>query len=251
MREAGKRAWLWALAGAIAAAPLLAAVVVAQTAAPAPGPNTVVQSKVDWPAATQAMMVSRRSPDLQKAATILPRDQLDIIALPVLLPKVPGPVVIGHVTLLGYPDTYHMILSQGNGISLHVSGTRSFHPENPGRLKELGFTTIPGVSEPVLFQSSEAGQTVNVSRYGVSYTIDVQCSDPNAPQCADQDYLMQVLPQMTEVVLGAAAQKEAGIAAAPADPQKPVVFNRDVLKRAAVLRQTAKSAASSSFVGKP
>lgn len=208
----------WATAGAVVAAVAAGAAwistVKAQTrnaaGAPIPGARPAAgqaglvaapRSRVDWQAAVGGLRQSANVGD--SLATNLNRDQVDITAVPILLPR--DAKLAGNARIYSFGD-YYTITADTAGAGVSLSGTTTTVPLPAS--KPLKVDSGP---EQLTIQRTVDGQLASFVRFGVLYTVEIRCDAPSDPRCVDDNYVLGLVGKTTAVVMGKAARQAAGL----------------------------------------
>lgn len=118
-----------------------------------------------------------------------PREVLDEVALPVLLPALPEPVLSRRggqpgVLFFARPAQYTASFVLGPA-TLELTGMAS------ARRAHSAAAGVPDITR------TEAGQDANFSRYGAGYTLSISCADPDAdPRCTDPDFARHIVDHL-------------------------------------------------------
>lgn len=178
----------------------------APTAAPLARPAIAAlvarpRGAVDWQAAVGGL---RQSANVgESLATNLDRNQVDITAVPILLPQ--DPKLTAGARIYSFGDYYTITAdTAGGGVSL--SGTTTTVPMPA--TKPLKVQTGP---EMLTVQRTVDGQLASFVRYGVLYTVEIRCDAAGDPRCADDNYVLGLVGKTTAVVMGKAARQAAGL----------------------------------------
>ncbi|ESQ91703.1 hypothetical protein ABAC460_05025 [Asticcacaulis sp. AC460] len=227
---------------ALVLAVLLTGSVTAPQAQDAGPPPTLPPAAIDWKTLSRVynpgIAAKTRATRSLRART----DQVDATTLPILLPDASTGVSRDSLAFTSLGDVYDINLPQPvKGLSVLLSGTRVFVAASPGMVKGVKFDQVDmgGQQVEVLFSQTEDGWTASFSRFGMAYTIDVICDEePATGYCQDSSYIRKIAAGMTEVVLGARAEREwiAATGGNTTTPPRPtdtvkVPVNRDVLKQ--------------------
>lgn len=213
----------WATAGAVAVAMVAGATWISTsraqtrdaTGAPIPGaaaprpavrPNVAAfvappRSRVDWQGAVGGL---RQSANVgESLATNLNRQQVDITAVPILLPT--DAKLAGNARIYSFGD-YYTITADTVGGGVSFSGTTTTVPMPA--TKPLKIDSGP---EQLTVQRTVDGQLASFVRYGVLYTVEIRCDAPSDPRCVDDNYVLGLVGKTTAVVMGKAARQAAGL----------------------------------------
>jgi hypothetical protein len=181
------------------------------TGAPTPGvaavrPNiaTLVarpRSRVDWQGAVGGL---RQSGNIAESlGTNLNHDQVDITAVPILLPN--DPKLTAGARIYSFGD-YYTITTNTVGGRVSLSGTTTTVPLPA--TKPLKIETGP---EMLTVQRTVDGQLASFVRYGVLYTVEIRCDVAGDPRCVDDNYVLGLVGKTNAVVMGKAARQAAGL----------------------------------------
>lgn len=187
-----------------------AAPTAAPTTSPTAGPSirpgiaslvAAPRSRVDWQAAVGGL---RQSANVGEGlATNLNRDQVDLTAVPILLPK--DPKLAAGARIYSFGDYYTITADTvGGGVSL--SGTTTTIP-----LPATKPLKVESGPEMLTIQRTVDGQLASFVRYGVLYTVEIRCDAPGDPRCVDDNYVLGLVGKTTAVVMGKAARQAAGL----------------------------------------
>lgn len=174
------------------------------TAVARPGIAALVaapRSRVDWQAAVGGL---RQSANVgESLATNLNRDQVDITAVPILLPR--DAKLAGNARIYSFGDYYTITAdTAGGGVSL--SGTTTTVP-----LPATQPLKVESGPEMLTVQRTVDGQLASFVRYGVLYTVEVRCDAPSDLRCVDDNYVLGLVGKTSAVVMGKAARQAAGL----------------------------------------
>jgi len=176
--------------------------------APATRPTTGVaalvaapRGRVDWQAAVGGL---RQSANLgESLASNLNRDQVDITAVPILLPR--DAKLASNARIYSFGDYYTITAdTAGAGVSLSGTTTTVLLPAT----KPLKVDSGP---EQLTLQRTVDGQLASFVRFGVLYTVEIRCDAPSDPRCVDDNYVLGLVGKTTAVVMGKAARQAAGL----------------------------------------
>jgi hypothetical protein len=207
----------WATAGAVVVTVAAGAVWIssgqaqtrpgaAPTAAPTvrPGIAALVaapRGRVDWQAAVGGL---RQSANVgESLATNLNRDQVDITAVPILLPR--DAKLAGNARIYSFGD-YYTITADTAGAGVSLSGTTTTVP-----LPATKPLKVESGPEQLTIQRTVDGQLASFVRFGVLYTVEIRCDAPSDPRCVDDNYVLGLVGKTTAVVMGKAARQAAGL----------------------------------------
>ena len=138
---------------------------------------------VDWNAARQAGDLADRANVIRPANQ--PMSALASVNVPVLLPALSGSVLTregGDSGLMFYPrgNLYTASFHYG-GVDVSVSGATGPAPADA----------------PEEWTRTEYGQSLNFSRFGAAYVIEVRCSDPSrGGNCTSESFIRRVHGQL-------------------------------------------------------
>lgn len=178
----------------------------APTAAPTARPGIAAlvaapRGRVDWQAAVGGL---RQSANVgESLATNLNRDQVDITAVPILLPR--DAKLAGNARIYSFGD-YYTITADTAGAGVSLSGTTTTVPLPAS--KPLKVDSGP---EQLTVQRTVDGQLASFVRFGVLYTVEIRCDAPSDPRCVDDNYVLGLVGKTTAVVMGKAARQAAGL----------------------------------------
>jgi hypothetical protein len=159
------------------------------------------RSRVDWQAAVGGL---RQSANVgESLATNLNRDQVDITAVPILLPR--DAKLAGNARIYSFGD-YYTITADTAGAGVSLSGTTTTVPLPAS--KPLKVDSGP---EQLTVQRTVDGQLASFVRFGVLYTVEIRCDAPSDPRCVDDNYVLGLVGKTTAVVMGKAARQAAGL----------------------------------------
>ncbi len=159
------------------------------------------RSRVDWQGAIGGL---RQSANVgESLGANLNRDQVDITAVPILLPK--DPKLTAGARIYSFGDYYTITAdTAGGGVSL--SGTTTTVP-----LPATKPLKIESGPEMLTVQRTVDGQLASFVRYGVLYTVEIRCDSSGDPRCIDDNYVLGLVGKTTAVVMGKAARQAAGL----------------------------------------
>ena len=185
---------------------------IAQQSDRAPTPDRPVQSVVLWdevrsdareeaarrqPARTVA--VAQQTQAFPRPRNLRPGD-LDGMEVPVLVPTYRGLGFSGEPDVMIFPrGDFYTLVAMGEGVTIEVFCTRLAHsePVNAQTARRL----VGSGPEGYRSERTEYGREVSFNRYGVAYSITVECADPmRDPRCTAPEYgdrlmqSLQVLP---------------------------------------------------------
>ena len=159
------------------------------------------RGRVDWQAAVGGLRQSASVGD--SLASNLNRDQVDITAVPILLPR--DARLTGNARIYSFGDYYTITAdTAGAGVSLSGTTTTASLPAN----KPLRVDSGP---EQLTIQRTVDGQLASFVRFGVLYTVEIRCDAPGDPRCADDNYVLGLVGKTTALVMGKAARQAAGL----------------------------------------
>jgi hypothetical protein len=181
------------------------------TGAPIPGAAAVrpgiaaltarPRGRVDWQGAVGGL---RQSANVgESLASNLNREQVDMTAVPILLPR--DAKLTAGARIYSFGD-YYTITSNTAGGRVSLSGTTATVPMPASR--PLKIETGP---EMLTVQRTVDGQLASFVRYGVLYTVEIRCDSAGDPRCADDNYVLGLVGKTTAVVMGKAARDAAGL----------------------------------------
>jgi len=146
---------------------------------------------VDWQAARAATVTIPESLSPKIAA------QLDGIGMPVL---VPDDATLHEGAILTHGPTWYALSMHAEGLNVLVQGQNAAL-ERPALAAELA--KDPVVADGRIVSVSDAITTVSFRRYGVHYTLDVECARAGAdPRCASPDHALELVDRL--IVVGGA-----------------------------------------------
>jgi len=203
---------------------------------------------VDWAAVARdynatTSAIARRAPGLRQAAPAVDRE-----TIPILLPHGAD---LGRLVFIGGVHSYTVSLPQPSGVSLALSGDSVFVGVRPGMVAPPGndALTINGQATTVNVADGETGQSLSFMRYGVVYTLEVDCVTPASASYCNGSYIRQLAASLTDVVLGGTGQKMVAQYPPPAQPFRPKI-DPNLLRRPNLLRQmTAASSSGAPYNG--
>lgn len=175
------------------AAPVIRPGIAALVAAP--------RSRVDWQAAVGGLRQSANVGD--SLATNLNREQVDLTAVPILLPQ--DAKLAGNARIYSFGD-YYTITADTAGAGVSLSGTTTTVP-----LPTTKPVKIESGPEQLTLQRTVDGQLASFVRFGVLYTVEIRCDAPSDPRCVDDNYVLGLVGKTTAVVMGKAARQAAGL----------------------------------------
>ncbi|MBO9544391.1 hypothetical protein [Caulobacter sp.] len=223
MGEAMRHGKWWATTGAVVVAMVAGATWISTsraqtrdaTGAPIPGaaaPRPAIRPgiaafvapprpRVDWQGAVGGL---RQSGGLgENLGGNLNRQQVDITAVPILLPT--DAKLAGNARIYSFGD-YYTITADTAGGGVSFSGTTTTVPMPAS--KPLKIDSGP---EQLTVQRTVDGQLASFVRYGVLYTVEIRCDAPSDPRCVDDNYVLGLVGKTTAVVMGKAARQAAGL----------------------------------------
>lgn len=179
----------------------LATTAVAQQPAPKqPAPQIPIRVReIDWARARQDAQAPT-SPKTQRFIT-LNRQAIDTLRLPVLLPK--DPDLASSLRLFPRGDSYTVSAKLARFAFTLTGSRQAFHlpPDAvktlpPGGLK----SRVP--ADGILVEVNESGGIdVSQTRFGVHYSISLECADGQKDQrCANDRYVRGLISRLTVVV---------------------------------------------------
>jgi len=178
----------------------LATIALAQQRTPAqPAPQVPIRVKeIDWARARQA----EQAPTTPKARQFitLNRQAIDALRLPVLLPQ--DPDLATPLRLFPRGDSY-TVSAKLTKFAFTLTGSRqAFHlpPEAVKRLPPGGLKSrLP--ADGILVEKTESGIDASHVRFGVNYSISLECADgPKDRRCADERYVRGLISRLAVVV---------------------------------------------------
>ena len=179
-----------------------------------PAHRVLPPARVDW-TAVAADYKRGAAAELRRSKGFLASEQsLDALPLPVLLPHPNGQVTTGALVFMSYGDGYDINIAQPQapGVTILLGGSRIFVDagDQPLNLPKSDRISINGKPQTVFVSQTETGQTASFSRYGMVYTIDVDCDGPamGSAYCENPAYIRSVAADMSDIVLGGQAEGE-------------------------------------------
>lgn len=153
-------------------------------------PAPVVALPIDWTAAH----AGRQTIALPAAA----RAKVDAARQPVLLPTIDALTRQAFVTL---GDGWYVAALAADGLHLEIQGTHRAHirPELVAEQRAAGMLDLAGTTSTAgtpRISQMHGIYTLSFERYGVSYSIDLQCASQTDMRCADAAYLMTVFDSL-------------------------------------------------------
>ena len=155
------------------------------------------QMPIDWGTA-RADLAAQAGDPMEPVARPVPvrpvnatREQLDAVSLPILLPDRDAVDFDGATARLFGRQGFYTASIEGDDVVIEVFGTRQrvSAPSDPRIADQLadardaeGFIITPG----------EGSWDVAFNRYGAAYSVTVECGDPGAARCANEDYAREV-----------------------------------------------------------
>lgn len=219
----GRRAKILLTGLSLTAVVLTAGVVLAQDT-PGATRRVLPPARVDW-AAVAADYRRGAAPEARRIKGFLANEKgLDALPMPVLLPHASAQVTTATLIFMPYADGYdiNMAQPQAPGVTILLSGSRLFVDATDLKLNlpKPDGVAIDGTTQSVFITQTETGQTATFSRYGMVYSIDVDCDGPamGSAYCDRPDYIRSVAAAMSDIVLGEQAQGEMLKAANAAPP---------------------------------
>lgn len=231
---------------AVALAVILGGGIVVSPQAQDASPRTLPPAAIDWKTLSRVYNPGVAAKSRATRGLRARNDQVDNTTLPILLPDASTGVSRDGLAFTSLGDVYDINLPQPvKGLTVLLSGTRVFVASQPGMFRGVKFDQVNMGGQPVevLFSETEDGWTASFSRFGMAYGIEVICDEADAMNyCKDSTYIRKIASGMTEIVLGAQAEREftAATGGNTTQPPRPtdtvkVPVNRDVLTQ----RQTA------------
>lgn len=143
---------------------------------------------IDWTSAHAA----RRSLPLPIAA----RAKVDQARQPVLLPTIDGLTADASVTV---GQGWHVVAFSNGGAHLQIQGSHRAHirPALAAEQRAAGMGDL-NASAPRVSQMHGI-YTLSFERFGVSYSLDLECASHTDPRCADAAYLMTLFDSLVVV----------------------------------------------------
>lgn len=159
------------------------------------------RGRVDWQGAVGGL---RQSGGVgENLGGNLNREQVDMTAVPILLPT--DAKLAANARIYSFGD-YYTITADTAGGGVSFSGTTTTVPLPAS--KPLKIETGP---EQLTVQRTVDGQLASFVRYGVLYTVEIRCDAPSDPRCIDDNYVLGLVGKTTAVVMGKAARQAAGL----------------------------------------
>lgn len=159
------------------------------------------RGRVDWQGAVGGL---RQSGGVgENLGGNLNREQVDLTAVPILLPT--DAKLAANARIYSFGD-YYTITADTAGGGVSFSGTTTTVPLPAS--KPLKIETGP---EQLTIQRTVDGQLASFVRYGVLYTVEIRCDAPSDPRCIDDNYVLGLVGKTTAVVMGKAARQAAGL----------------------------------------
>ena len=230
-----------AAVGAIAAVAVIALNSQSQVAGgPAPGLQALPPAAIDWNAVARDYRNS--TANAVKAVPSFRRHakQLDAVQIPVLLPHAGPNMNTTDMVFIPGVHTYTVSLPDPTapGVHIAVSGDSVYVQVAPGTIVTNAVANVPinGQAQKIIVTPTESGQLATFTRYGIVYTVEVDCDTPDtaAKFCDGNGYIQQVIGGMTDVVLGAPAERTMRAnAKTPIDQGPPPPTTADLEKAAA------------------
>lgn len=200
--------------GAISAVAVIALNSQSQVAGgPAPGLQALAPAAIDWNAVARDYRNSISSsvkavPSFRRHA-----DQLDAVQIPILVPHAGPNMKTNDMVFIPGIHTYTVSLPQPSapGVHIAVSGDSVYVQVAPGTIvtNAVANVAINGQAQKIVVEPTESGQLATFTRYGIVYTVEVDCDTPDtaAKYCDSNGYIQQVVGTMTDVTLGAQAER--------------------------------------------
>ena len=162
--------------------------------------------EVDWsqvPIAESSMsqlsLITKNRQNRSPAAFARLKERLSAVQLPVYLPR--AELNYQETNLVAKADFYDVSV-RIEGVTLLISGDRYLQilpPELAQALSGLQ-STDQGEKETADFTRAEKMVEVNFSRFGVHYTVTVECDAPDTdPRCTQMDFARQVYQSLVLV----------------------------------------------------
>ena len=200
--------------GAIAAVAVVALNSQSQVAGgPAPGLQALAPAAIDWNAVARDYRNSisgtvKAIPSFRRHA-----DQLDAVQIPIIVPHAGPNMKTADMVFIPGVHTYTVSLPQPGtpGVHVAVSGDSVYVQVAPGTIVTNAVANVPinGQPQKIVVTPTESGQLATFTRYGIVYTVEVDCDTPDtaAQYCDNTGYVEQVVSTMTDVTLGAQAER--------------------------------------------
>lgn len=178
----------------------------------APTPDRPIQSVVVWDEVradareeaarrqpVRTVAVAQQTQAFPRPRNLRPGD-LDGMEVPILVPTYRGLGFSSEPDVMIFPrGDFYTLVAMGEGVTIEVFCTRLAHSEpfNPQAARRL----VGSGAEGYRSERTEYGREVSFNRYGVAYSITVECADPmRDPRCTAPGYgdqlmqSLQVLP---------------------------------------------------------
>lgn len=200
--------------GAIAAVAVIALNSQSQVAGgPAPGLQALAPAAIDWNAVARDYRNSvsnnvKAVPSFRRHA-----DQLDAVQIPIIVPHAGPAMKTSDMVFIPGVHTYTVSLPQpqAEGVHIAISGDSVYVQVAPGTIvtNAVANVMINGQPQKIVVAPTESGQLATFTRYGIVYTVEVDCDTPDtaAKYCDGNGYIQQVIGTMTDVTLGAQAER--------------------------------------------
>jgi len=157
-------------------------------------------AQIDWTSARRAEQQPVRT-EVSKRFIEANRKAIDQVQLPVLLPSDPDL----HEGLRFFPNReLYVLSSKSTNLAFTLSGSaRAFHlPEGMAKtLSPQGGLKSRIPADGILIEQTESGIDASFTRYGVPYSISVECAGgAKDPRCADGAYIRGLIARMAVAV---------------------------------------------------
>ncbi len=210
-------------------------------------PQVLPPAAIDWTAVSRDYNPNRAAVAMRAPGLRQDQKEVDSTNLPILMPDGSAPGTTTDLVFSSFGDVYDITLNEPvANLGVVLSGTRAsvrvaagtFYPRTPDQV------TIGGTPQAVFFLQTEEGWMASFNRYGVDYTVTVGCGDDaqSKPYCTDDTYIRKLTASLSNVVLGARAERAAYDAGGKPN-QVPV--DPTVLKKLDTARIRAAKAAGS------
>lgn len=200
----------------------------------AASPEVLPPASVDWAAVSRTYAVSQppQIPYTRLKGFQAEQKALAVTQIPILLPGPGSLIPMDEARLVSLGEVYDVVVQPSSqpGLTITFSGTRVYSAALPGTLsrqKAQTIATSDGLAS-VLIDQSETGQSASFMRFGILYSVDIQCASDEAAAayCNDEVAIRSLVSSLTEVVLGETslrAMNEAGYK--PSRNPRPTITN--------------------------
>ena len=156
--------------------------------------------QIDWTAAHRAAQVQPRISGITLKFVNLNRKTIDELRLPLLIPS--DSDLASVLRLFAHRDTY-TVSAKLPKLAFTLTGSRHAFRLPPAAVRGLppGGLKSRLPTDGILVEVTDSGIDVSHTRFGVNYSISLECADgPRDRRCADATYARGLISRLTVVV---------------------------------------------------